>query len=541
MKSLLCMSLMLSLTVFFCGYASAVEMTAAEKKASSAAGMGLSRVVDWSTQLPFLNLMKQSREWYDWRRRTAEGIELDEHGWIRSLPKGVKAETIFLTTIRGNPVIYPHYIVRWQGKADVSYGGCAKKVGRAHGGDRVAVGEMECFLGIENIDPKDPIRNITVVPEKHIAAFDQGEIFNPDFIEKIKQFRVLRFMDWTKTNGSEQQRWRDRPLPEDRTYAEKGVPVEVMLELANKVMAEPWFNIPHKADLDYIEQYAMLVKNQLNPQLNVYVEHTNEAWNWVFPQAQYGLKIAKEKLHAEGDAFMQWHGVRTSQICQVWKQEVFAQQNKRVVCVLGAQLDWLELEQAALNCPLWVKQGNRPCSEGLDAIAVAGYFSGCLNGGKSKENQNKIVEWSGLGDKGLQYAYEQVLDGRHFECRDTLPKVRERYDYFAKVTKERGLMLLAYEGGQHITSNLGHTQNDQRFSDFHIAFNRDKRMKKLYELNFNHWKEAGGGLFVHFVDSEHYSKHGSWGALEYITQETSPKWEAVVEFNQTPCWWANCR
>ena len=29
-------------------------------------------------------------------------------------------------------------------------------------------------------------------------------------------------------------------------------------------------------------------------------------------------------------------------------------------------------------------------------------------------------------------------------------------------------------------------------------------------------------------------------ALEYITQETSPKWEALTAFREIPCWWDGC-
>ena len=36
--------------------------------------------------------------------------------------------------------------------------------------------------------------------------------------------------------------------------------------------ADLWINIPHMADKDYIRSLAKLIKNQLNPELNVYVE-----------------------------------------------------------------------------------------------------------------------------------------------------------------------------------------------------------------------------------------------------------------------------
>lgn len=520
----------------------AAEISIKDKYQNSAAGIGLQGLADWSSEYPFLDTMKLSRVWFDWERRTAEGIELDENGWVTSFSKGLRPETVFLTTDSERPVVYEHYIVRWKGKGRLGYGGCVEKVGKAHGGDRIKVRHEECVLALEEIDKADPIRDITIVPEKHIAAFDRGEVFNPDFIEKIKVFRSLRFMDWMVTNGSLQGKWSDRPVPEDRTYAQKGVPLEIMIALANKVLADPWFNMPHLADTEYFRNFATLVKEQLNPELTSYVEHSNEIWNWLFPQSQYALKVSKSLFNAEGDAYQQWHGMRTAQMCDVWKGEVFANEKQRVICILGAQINWPGLEQSALNCPLWVKQGNKPCIESnIDAVAIAAYFSGCLSGLEKPELEQKIIGWNRLGEEGLIKAYEQVKDGRHFECDDTLPEVMKNYEYHVREAKKKGLQVLAYEGGQHITSNFTQTQDNQDFVGLHVGINRSPIIKELYKINFDNWRKAGGGLFMHFVDASAYTQYGSWGALEYITQETSPKWEALMEFNQTPCWWENCK
>lgn len=546
MKSLLLPALVLGLTLSFIPFTqgvSAAELTITAKKQSSAAGIGLQNIADWSTQFPFLDQMKLSREWYDWDRNSSDGITVDEHGWVTAIKAGVKPAVVFLTLSEDIPLIYKHYIVRWEGKGRLEYDWCVEKAGRAKGGDRIRIrGSDSCLLRIAKSDPRDPIRNITVVPEKHIDAFDQGEVFNPDFIAKIQGFRAIRFMDWMQTNKTNQKVWSDRPEPNDRSYAKNGVPVEVMLALANQVTASPWFNMPHIADLDYMKQFAQIVKDQLKPELTAYVEHSNETWNWVFPQAQYSLEAGKRLFNAEGDAYLQWHGMRTAQMCDVWKRDVFKTKTDRVACVLGVQAGWPGAEQATLDCPLWAKNGNKACFEhGLDAIAITGYFSGCLSGGENKKHQKQVAGWTRLKDHGMSKAYEQVVDGRHFECEDTLGDVNKYYEYFVKEGKKRGLSVVAYEGGQHITSNFGQTQDDKRFSDLHIGLNRSLYMKKLYEKNFENWRNAGGTLFMHFVDIASYSKYGSWGALEYVTQESSPKWEALMEFNQTPCWWENCQ
>lgn len=513
----------------------------ADIKRNGSLGIGLSGLADWSTQHPLLNLMHWARPWIDWEKRSSEGIEVNQHGWVTKLAPGVVAETVFLTTPDDSPVIYKHYIVRWEGKGDFHYPACVKVVGRAHGGDRIEVGGDSCTLKITRVDQHDPLRNITIVPEKHIAAFDRGEIFNPDFVDRITGFRAVRFMDWMNTNNSEQQQWKDRSKPGDRSYRAKGVPLELMIAFANTVGANPWFTLPHKADTDYIRQFARLVKQQLNPDLNPYVEHSNELWNWRFEQTHFALQQGRELWNQEGDAFLQWHGMRTAQICDIWKQEVFADQPQRVRCVLGVQLSWPGAEQAALHCPLWAKQGNKPCYQhGIDAIAVAGYFSGCLNGGDSDEGVKQIRSWRQAPDGGLQKAFQQVSDGRYFECDSDLVAVRSQYDYFNRETKKRGMSMVAYEGGQHITSNGGDTQDDENFIQLHLKMNRHPLMKTAYQKNFENWQQAGGTLFMHFVDISGPSKYGSWGALEYLTQPTSPKWESLMETNAQDCWWENC-
>ncbi|OLT61754.1 hypothetical protein, partial [Moorena bouillonii] len=509
-------------------------------KQSSSIGVGLNGLADWSSQFPFLNVMHWSREWYDWDRRTSEGIEVDRYGWLKSVESGVTAGTVFLTNIEEMPIVYNSYVVRWKGKGHLDYGGCVKEVSKAYGGDLIQVGHDSCFIRVVGFDSEDPLRDITIVPEKHIQAFDRGAVFNPDFIERVKVFRALRFMDWMVTNGSEQQEWENRPTINDRSFAKKGVPLEYMVLLANIVGADPWFNMPHKANSNYIHNFAVMVKERLDNKLTAYVEHSNEVWNWIFPQTHFALSESKKLWGAEGDAYMQWHGMRTAGICDIWKKEVFIDDSHRVNCVLGAQASWFGLETPALECPLW-KQRQSACYEhGIDSIAIAGYFTGCINNYENDSGNREVEKWLKEPDGGMQKAYEQALDSRHFECEYSAKTMQDVYEYHAGVAKKLGLQLVAYEGGQHITGNFHDTQDDENFIGLHIRLNRDERMYNLYQRNFQSWKKAGGGLFMHFVDVSIPGKHGSWGALEYITQPSSPKWRALMHTNKRPCWWRGC-
>jgi hypothetical protein len=44
------------------------------------------------------------------------------------------------------------------------------------------------------------------------------------------------------------------------------------------------------------------------------------------------------------------------------------------------------------------------------------------------------------------------------------------------------------------------------------------------------WHNSGGGLFMHYASVGQYGRYGSWGALESMGQQTSPKLEALIRF-----------
>ena len=72
-------------------------------------------------------------------------------------------------------------------------------------------------------------------------------------------------MDWGQTNNSTVSTWGDRTLPTDATQASpKGVALELQVDHANATRTNPWFNIPHLADDDYVRQAATLIRDRLD-------------------------------------------------------------------------------------------------------------------------------------------------------------------------------------------------------------------------------------------------------------------------------------
>ena len=110
-------------------------------------------------------------------------------------------------------------------------------------------------------------------------------------------------MDWMDTNNSKQIGWEDRPRYNDYTWTTNGIPAEVLVTLANRVGADPWFTLPHMADDTYARNLATLVRDGLDEDLKTYVEYSNEVWNWQFQQAQWADKQARETWGKDGLGF----------------------------------------------------------------------------------------------------------------------------------------------------------------------------------------------------------------------------------------------
>ncbi|MBN2083635.1 MAG: hypothetical protein JW748_00325 [Anaerolineales bacterium] len=124
-------------------------------------------------------------------------------------------------------------------------------------------------------------------------SYPPDAIFTAEYLELHARGEVLRFMDFTATNGNIQRAWADRSTPDDLTfYGEtpgywwqgKGAPWEYAILLANTLEKDIWINIPAFAGDDYVAQLADLLYTALDRDLKVYVEYSNELWNFGFPQ-----------------------------------------------------------------------------------------------------------------------------------------------------------------------------------------------------------------------------------------------------------------
>lgn len=215
------------------------------------------------------------------------------------------------------------------------------------------------------------------------ASYNSGEMFNPDFITKVKPFKVLRFIDWMVTVASTQGVWANRPLPnwvfwDENTLdnpgqavgwtGQTGAPMEVMAQLCVEINAHCWFNMPHAASDNYITNFAAGAYTILKSSgLKVYPELSDELWN-----SGGSFNVAYSYVDAQAIATFggdgtnghyNWQGMRQAQVGILWKAAWGADASRVInpIPVQGGQspanISGATGSGQLLTTPLWTGTG----------------------------------------------------------------------------------------------------------------------------------------------------------------------------------------
>lgn len=498
---------------------------------------GLNGVTDGTAQQPFLDLMKTARGWtghlpgryggMEHDRITADGY-LDARGWPIAIPPGVTAlATLVLTEMPAEDTsLAGRYLVTWKGRGVLSILGRAETVEQGDGWlvfDFVPGPGVGAVVTIEVIDTADPIRDIVIVREDRAALLASGAVFNPDWLERMRGVRLLRFMDWMDTNNSRLAHPEDRPRVEDYSWGVKGVPMEVMVALANELDADPWFNVPHLADDDLVRQMAEIARDGLEPGRVAWVEFSNEVWNLQFGQAQWAEDQGQARWHRES-TWVQYYALRAAEVADIWA-ETFADPS-RLVRVIATQTGWPGLEDMILTAPDVIAEGRPAPHTSFDAYAVTGYFAALLG---ADHKAAMVRGWLDEGpEAAIRKAVQELRDGSlSGDPADTLAWVTGTiWPHHAAVARRYGLRLAMYEGGTHVVG-MGAQVDDPLLTDFFIRLNYSPEMAALYAEAMAAWAALTDEPFNAFVDVASPSKWGSWGALRHLTDD-NPRWRALA-------------
>lgn len=621
---------------------------AVAKRRFTGMGMNLPSIDYWSTEFPTIDQFKRAGGWLTscdggqgsctftkqeqdagkgaWDTLEQDKLDLDENGWVRSLPAAgdgsVKYRHVTAMVFGGDEGAHSAgvYTVLYDGDGEIEYAGSVKNLQRGLNRDQMEISnesDSQFYLRIRRTTVGNHVRNIRVVPPGGVCAKarqvlvqsadacgtpDKGayiglealmasQVWHPSLLADLSGARALRFMDWGRTNSSQLKSWADRPQKTDAFWTgPHGVPVGVMVNLANTLSADAWINIPPHADDDYARRLGQQVKNSLNPQGQLILEYANEPWNWAFPathwmreqaRLQWPDKVKDDQGNDNTYTLTHsWYGMRAAQLCKIVKEQ-FGAEAQRVKCVTDAQAAVTWVAQQQLDCPYAQKEmGGQPCARFFDAVSIAPYFGGYIS---APEYHEAIVgSWFKQPDGGLDKLFEEIRAKNAADQPVTPPLAeitKKNWDVDASVGGALGqslawmqnykkdiadvykLPIYSYEGGQHLTNGgrrdcvkpdgstdaacvAVENEFQLKWQPLFIRANRDPRMGKSYTQMMENWRAAHGQVFMPFNHVSSFSQYGAWGLKESVfkTAAESPKWSALLPYRDTiACWWADCQ
>lgn len=514
---------------------------------------GLNGVSDWSSATPFLNLMKQSRYWVGHQQDKWGGVGydelkaggyLDENGYVTHMPSGVIAiGTIWAWSEKNDGAGEDRkgrYVLTYDGEGAMTFIG-VEIVSQEPG--RIVLDNKTgrwFSMDITKTDPKGTgnyLRNMAIVREDYLPLYEAGAIFNPEWLALIKDARQIRFMDMMYTNGSKIRKWDDFNKKNGASWAaEGGVPVEVMVALANQIGADPWFTMPFHADDDLIRKFATYVRDHLDPKLVAHVELSNEVWNFVFQQTQDALALAKQKYgdDAGDSAWLSYYGERASHVMAIWTDVFGASADARLKRIAGSFTEVQWYTEQILTAPIW--QQADPANyvaphTYFDAVAITSYFGVSIV--LDEDQRNKYV--ATVKDPSIDN--DNWL--RDF-IRPAMDDAAKRYQEHAELARKYGLDLMLYEGGQHVHHSAfveADKETLQLLQDHLAGFVRSPQMAELYAASWDLWRQHGDGPYMQYVDVGVPNQYGSWG-LYATFHDTTPRATFLEDKNRTiTAWW----
>ena len=506
-------------------FASPALGQARDRAAKPSAGINLAGPADWNTELPFVDAFRLSRPWISQREGAAWGqgpeLSLDDRGYVTALEPGCFAETLVLTIDSGR---YPkgRYTLLYDGTGEFAFNGSGAKIVEKVPG-RIVVdvsGSGAVFIQLRGVDADDYPTNIRFLMPGFEESYE-AEPFHPIFLARWQGMAAIRFMDWMETNNSEVETWDDRPAVDDATWAH-GIPLEVMIDLANRLDADAWFCMPHLADDDYVRRFAEQTKADLEPGRVAYVEYSNEVWNGQFAQQRYagdrGLELGIGNEH--WDAGWHYYSRRSVEIFGIWSEAFGEETGDRVVRVLATQAanPWVSGQIVDYDV------NGSPAGEQADALAIAPYFGMNVRPtGGDAENPSADMMQDWTADDVLAHLRDRALPASIEWIRGN----KEQADRY-------GLALICYEAGQHAVGIQG-GENDETITALFHAANRSEGMGELYDAYLSAWQEQGGGLMCLFSSVSTFGKWGSWGLAEHYDDRPADygKYASVIRWAES--------
>jgi hypothetical protein len=301
-------------------------------------GVNQTSLADWDGSRMFADAMKQSRGWCVVGSNCGALVASDAQGW--------PTQDFLVIPVAGPPELNGTYLVQFQGLATVAiqFGiGTFSVGGTNYGGTlpsgagyNAATNTTSALLTITPATSINVFINFTATQRSASAAVNTGitglqmmrptapgsatpygpaQLFNGALEALVANFTTIRYMGYLNTNGSTIASWDQRVLPARPVQATpNGGALEYMVMFANETGKDVWLNIPVSVTNDYVRRLAQLLRYgsdginpytapqanpvfpPLQPNLDVYVEYSNEVWNFSFTQAETNLQLAEAEV-----------------------------------------------------------------------------------------------------------------------------------------------------------------------------------------------------------------------------------------------------
>ncbi|BAM03121.1 hypothetical protein [Phycisphaera mikurensis] len=382
--------------------------------------------------------------------------------------------------------------------------------------------------------------------------------WNPAYLAVIEPFRGshLRFMDLGLTNHSEQRDWADRTPADWPTYVQTltrsdaktpvkgGAAWEAMVELCNQTGNDLWLCVPHLATDDYVRNLAALVRTGVDPAtgeqtgepleegLRVWVEYSNEVWNWQFQQTKWvDQNVPGERVE---DKYM----AKALNVFRIFEREFGG--TDRLVRVVGTHTNhgkgWKTRKRFEAAEP----------GRDFDVLAITTYFS------------HGMEEWAmerwPVTPEAFMDELELRLGSGPFRKDEFLPDNHapaHQYELAAKA----GVPVVSYEGNSHLIASkrvlppepeLNGQGKPKKvpiydlkpaFVDFLFEVERTPRFAGLYERWLERHEASGLASNTPFVLVHNWNRNGQWGHMEHLGQplDEAVKYRMLIEhYGLTP-------
>ncbi len=370
--------------------------------------------------------------------------------------------------------------------------------------------------------PGNYVKNIRVFEKQYESLFNAGQVTHPDFINRVKGFNPLRYMNAMQTNIEASEpappaaygTWADRAQTSWASWGTgavpteggRGIPWEAICDISNETGTDPWVCLPYTSTDDYITQAASLVAGRLNSGRNVWVEYGNEGWNGFFKQFLHMDAQAAAQGIPEPNRVYKYQTKRTVEIINAFKAAISP--STRVKGVINTQWSPLPGLEQGLD---YVVNGT-PAGRQIEYFSIAPY----------------LQTWTTLLYPAIVSTNDQLLN--YFKTTN-LTQWREWTTNSKTVADKYAQKFIMYEGGGALIGQ----DNPER--DFFFGYARSQQMYDTYRLYADEWKNAyGGTYFMEFVFCGKWTNFGSYGALEYLNQnfrqgqsDTAHKYRACLD------------